>query len=135
MCFYPIYVPYISTVARCACSRSECTWQTTSKVVPQKCLSASVPGLIDAMSESNSPKTDASSSSLLRQFRFQKKQAKAINMCKNSRIFFCYFMIRITGLFVLCFFNDLANDAIQYLCDTYIVFETFINILMSLISI
>ncbi|KAG5344735.1 SMRCD regulator, partial [Acromyrmex charruanus] len=32
------------------------------------------------MSESNSPKTDTSSSSLLRQFRFQKKQTKAMNL-------------------------------------------------------
>ncbi|XP_077268137.1 SWI/SNF-related, matrix-associated actin-dependent regulator of chromatin, subfamily a, containing DEAD/H box 1 isoform X3 [Temnothorax americanus] len=32
------------------------------------------------MSESNSPKTDTSSSSLLRRFRFQKKQTKAMNM-------------------------------------------------------
>ncbi|KAH0954847.1 hypothetical protein HN011_009740 [Eciton burchellii] len=63
---------------------SECTWQTTSNAVPQKCLFASVAGLIDAMSESNSPKTDASSSSLLRQFRFQKKQAKAINMSDDD---------------------------------------------------
>ncbi|KAL6448050.1 hypothetical protein ACFW04_000235 [Cataglyphis niger] len=36
------------------------------------------------MSESNSPKTDTSSSSLLRQFRFQKKQTKAINMSDDD---------------------------------------------------
>ncbi|EZA56862.1 hypothetical protein DMN91_001296 [Ooceraea biroi] len=36
------------------------------------------------MSESNSPKTDVSSSSLLRQFRFQKKQLKAINMSDDD---------------------------------------------------
>ncbi|XP_018300308.1 SWI/SNF-related matrix-associated actin-dependent regulator of chromatin subfamily A containing DEAD/H box 1 homolog [Mycetomoellerius zeteki] len=32
------------------------------------------------MSESNSPKTDTSSSSILRQFRFQKRQTKAMNL-------------------------------------------------------
>ncbi|CAL1684871.1 unnamed protein product [Lasius platythorax] len=36
------------------------------------------------MSESNSPKTDTSSSSLLRQFRFHKKQTKAINMSDDD---------------------------------------------------
>ncbi|XP_077268136.1 SWI/SNF-related, matrix-associated actin-dependent regulator of chromatin, subfamily a, containing DEAD/H box 1 isoform X2 [Temnothorax americanus] len=62
--------------------RIECTWQTIPKVTPEKCASlASVPRrTVDAMSESNSPKTDTSSSSLLRRFRFQKKQTKAMNM-------------------------------------------------------
>ncbi|EFN83220.1 SWI/SNF-related matrix-associated actin-dependent regulator of chromatin subfamily A containing DEAD/H box 1 homolog isoform X2 [Harpegnathos saltator] len=36
------------------------------------------------MSESNSPKTDTSSSSLLRRFRFQKKQTKAMNMSDDD---------------------------------------------------
>ncbi|XP_029164330.1 SWI/SNF-related matrix-associated actin-dependent regulator of chromatin subfamily A containing DEAD/H box 1 homolog [Nylanderia fulva] len=36
------------------------------------------------MSESNSPKTDTGSSSLLRQFRFQKKQTKATNMSDDD---------------------------------------------------
>ncbi|XP_071630376.1 SWI/SNF-related matrix-associated actin-dependent regulator of chromatin subfamily A containing DEAD/H box 1 homolog [Temnothorax longispinosus] len=67
--------------ARRAPHRTECTWQTIPKVTPEKCASfASVPRTVDAMSESNSPKTDTSSSSLLRRFRFQKKQTKAMNM-------------------------------------------------------
>ncbi|XP_070156664.1 SWI/SNF-related matrix-associated actin-dependent regulator of chromatin subfamily A containing DEAD/H box 1 homolog [Polyergus mexicanus] len=36
------------------------------------------------MSESNSPKTDINSSSLLRQFRFHKKQTKALNMSDDD---------------------------------------------------
>ena len=57
------------------------------KLILEKCIPVSVLRTIDAMSESNSPKTDTSSSSLLRQFRFQKKQTKAMNLCKNSHIF------------------------------------------------
>lgn len=62
------------------------------KVPLQKCALVSVPRTVDAMSESNSPKTDTSSSSLLRQFRFQKKQTKAINMCKISWRTFLVFL-------------------------------------------
>lgn len=70
---------------RNAPAAAEC--QATSKVSPRKCVLASVPRSINAMSESNSPKTDTSSSSLLRRFRFQKKPTRATNMCKSSRIF------------------------------------------------
>lgn len=110
----PVYIYFYV----CSSTRSEPLFiiylpNSNSKVSLQTCISASILRSINAMSESNSPKTDTSSNPL-RQFRIQKRRTKTMNMCKCkiSRISCTVNQCNRSALF-LFFFKFMNNISLR----------------------